>query len=315
MNRILGEYLENVGRYLSPRRSGEILAELTDLIESRVEEAAKAEGREPSDDDYRAAIGRLGEPAQVAAGYSRERYLVGPEYYGPFFAYLGIVFSVHVGISLLALIFNTGVLVLPGIGAGPFAGGIGQFLASLPGNFIFDFGLVALIMWQIGRHNVKIPFPSPVKVKLPSMAEMIVSIIGGLVMLAILNFGRDFLFRVWIAPSGESYRILGPGFERGLPLLNIVVGVGLAIDCVSLAVRDVVGRRALKVVHGITSLIGIGLFFAIPDIVRIPAAANLPDSLTTLLPKLVAVPVMIALVADLIFSVLALWQDAIAVDA
>ena len=310
MNVVLAEYLRKTRQYLDPRRAEDTLAELADAIQSEVEEAARREGRDPGDEDYRAALARLGEPAKVAARYSDERCLISSANYRPFFGYLGLAFALHLGVALLGLsFFPAGTIDNQTLTSGDFGRLFLKFLSSLPGIFLFDFGLVALVVWQLERHGVQLPFLKRIKDPLPGLAVNLATFASEAVFLVILNEYAGKIIRAWWVGNTHSYELLGPGFYVGLPLLNLAIVFTMVIHLTLLALRNNAAKRTLLLANGFVGLICLGLFFAQRDIFIFPAALDLPSNLGTVVSKSVSIPIMLILTFDVGRKVLALWQE------
>ena len=142
---LIDRYL-NAVRWNLPRaaKSDDILAELRDLIASRIEDREESLGRPLSDAEISAVLRDFGHPLVVAARYGTQQWLIGPDVF-PFYW-----FSLKIVLALTLLL-----LVLSGAAGVLFEGHPVQSLAhafagawwSLLGNA----GLVTLIFAVIER--------------------------------------------------------------------------------------------------------------------------------------------------------------------
>lgn len=78
MTDLVERYVYQVGRYLPKDERQEIENELRSLIQDQLEDRYKGS---PTEDDVVELITEFGDPRRMAASYSREQYLVGPDLY------------------------------------------------------------------------------------------------------------------------------------------------------------------------------------------------------------------------------------------
>jgi len=78
MNELIDRYLHQVGLYVRPRERAEIEAELRSQIQDQLEDRY---GSTPTPAEVAAVLKQLGDPRTMAASYSSEQYLVGPDLY------------------------------------------------------------------------------------------------------------------------------------------------------------------------------------------------------------------------------------------
>lgn len=83
---LLERYVHQVGRYLPPKERGEIQAELRSLIQDQLDDRYPDA---PTDEQVAAVLNEFGDPRQMAASYSGERYLIGPDLYPSLMMVLG----------------------------------------------------------------------------------------------------------------------------------------------------------------------------------------------------------------------------------
>jgi len=84
---LLDRYLEAVRKYLPWKRQEDIIAELRANLESQLEDKESELGRPLTTSEVEAWLKKLGAPRQVAAGYQRQQYLIGPALF-PTFTYV-----------------------------------------------------------------------------------------------------------------------------------------------------------------------------------------------------------------------------------
>jgi len=78
MSELIDRYVYQVGLYVRPKERKEIEAELRSQIQDQLEDRY---GDSPTQADIAAVLKQLGDPHTMAASYSGEQYLVGPELY------------------------------------------------------------------------------------------------------------------------------------------------------------------------------------------------------------------------------------------
>jgi hypothetical protein len=78
MSDLIDRYVHQVGLYVRPKERAEIEAELRSQIQDQLEDRY---GGSPAPAEVAAVLKQLGDPRTMAASYSGEQYLVGPELY------------------------------------------------------------------------------------------------------------------------------------------------------------------------------------------------------------------------------------------
>lgn len=163
----LRKYLEEISHYLDPgREKEEILAE----IKSHIMEKAEGEFGEVTEKALARVIDVYGSPRKVAEKYMEETEIIAPSFKGYLIRYTLILFSFHFTLSLLSLIFKTSMLVFPFFYIPP----IDSFeaLFYIPMAFVFDLGLVGIILYFVtqSRKEVRLPWPK-LKLNWQKMSE------------------------------------------------------------------------------------------------------------------------------------------------
>lgn len=97
---MIERYLHEVGRYIPPRKRGDILTELRSLLVDTLEDRF---GNEPSESQVGDLLKEFGRPRDVAASYHpQSQYLVGPALYPLFRMVAGIVVAAVLGAQVIA---------------------------------------------------------------------------------------------------------------------------------------------------------------------------------------------------------------------
>lgn len=78
MAELVERYVHQVGRYLKQKERAEIEAELRSQIQDQLDDRYQGS---PSQADVAAVLAELGHPRRMAASYSGEQYLIGPDLY------------------------------------------------------------------------------------------------------------------------------------------------------------------------------------------------------------------------------------------
>jgi hypothetical protein len=156
MSEKLRNYLEEISHYLvSSKERDEILTEL----KSHILEKAEQEFGEVTDDAIGKVIGSYGSPRKVAEKYMEDSPIIAPAFKGHLFRYTAILFTFHLGLILLCFIFKTSMAVLPFF----YIPEIDSFQAIfyLPMAFVFDLGLVGIILYFVtqSRKDIQLPWP------------------------------------------------------------------------------------------------------------------------------------------------------------
>jgi len=118
---MIDRYLEAVAAQLSVEERDDIIAELRDLILSRIEAREETLGRPLNDDEREAILKEIGHPLVVAARYRKgPDSLIGPELF-PYWLY-----GAKAGLLILGAVFALGLLIRLVGGSGNFGQDIAQ---------------------------------------------------------------------------------------------------------------------------------------------------------------------------------------------
>ena len=104
--------MDLIDRYLSairwnlPRgvRADDVIAELRDVIASRIEEREAALDRPLTRSEISAVLRDFGHPLVVAAGYGERQWLIGPDLFPFYFFVLKVVLAISVAMSVLSAV-------------------------------------------------------------------------------------------------------------------------------------------------------------------------------------------------------------------
>lgn len=149
---LIEEYLRAVALLLPKAQRDDIVAELRDVVLSRIEAREAELGRALTDDETEAVLRRIGHPLVVAAGYREgPRHVVGPALY-PYWA-----FAVKASITIQAAVAVV-VFVIRGLGGGNVIRAFDQALASAVTGSVTLIGVATVVVWLIERRAVKLSY-------------------------------------------------------------------------------------------------------------------------------------------------------------
>jgi len=170
MNRILEEYLVEIRQFLGDLDGADdILRE----IRSHILEKAREEASTEREAALTRAVRGYGSAREVAAKYLEDNPIIHPSYRGFLFRYTWLLFAVHFGLKVISLFSNLSFSLLPfeltiHVRTWP------ELLAQAPFTWIYDFGLVALVLYFITQNpgDIRLAWPrlfkrsfKPVKLK------------------------------------------------------------------------------------------------------------------------------------------------------
>jgi hypothetical protein len=198
----LENYLDEVKTYLvmdNPKKREDLLME----IKSHIIEKAESKYGKSDEEAVKKVIEEYGTPREVGSRYSEEKTIIAPHYKNYLFMYTGIAFAIHLGLRLFGLIAST--LGNEQVSAWE---GLLELVSLIPTTFIFDFGLVALILYFVTKYNNKAElasFSGLVKKRKEEklsgkIFELIISIAGAIAFYYFMRFGP-----VYISESGAIF--------------------------------------------------------------------------------------------------------------
>jgi len=233
MHEKLEKYLEEIGRHLAAEREKEeILAELRSHI---LEKTARRFG-EINDANLERIIQAYGTPRQVAEKYMEGSQIIAPGFKAYLIRYTLILFAFHFGCILLSLIFKTSLAVLPFF----YIPRIDNFQALfyVPMAFVFDLGLVGIILYFVtqSRKDVRLPWP---KLRL-DWKKIAAHRRAGTRPVPLILLALGYAVLVWIYLRFDTLFFETLDFHRARPLLTpaaskwyslallVLLGIGIA---------------------------------------------------------------------------------------
>ncbi|MBU2166613.1 MAG: hypothetical protein KKF88_02135 [Alphaproteobacteria bacterium] len=164
---LIERYLKAVGAQLPAAGREDILAELRDLLMSRVEEREAELGRPLTEAEVEAVLREVGHPLTVAARYGAgPQHVVGPELY-PWW-----LFGVKTALTVLVLITAVGAVARILFGGAEVGQAIGQAFAGLFSSGLTVVGLATLAGFIIERQTDKPAFLTEWRAKDLGMFEV-----------------------------------------------------------------------------------------------------------------------------------------------
>ncbi|PVD15387.1 hypothetical protein V512_000290 [Mesotoga sp. Brook.08.105.5.1] len=254
------------------------------------------------------SIKEYGSPEEVAARYYEGGPIIAPHLKNYLFMYTGILFAIHLGLHLIAFVFgeNGAIFDLRGTD-------LLSLLSQLPVTFVFDFGLVSLILYFVtqAKGTAKLPhFTYFIREeKAPSIGKRIGSLIGTSAG-AVITF-LAFTYGPFYLGNGELTEIAIVALDSFKFGLFLAFGL-LIIDSVSNLINIFNYSRFSKIVSNTLGLVF--LFLAVSPDYKPDIASYLslnPSSVDH--PMLVAILFLMAivLIVDLVFETIKFWASRI----
>lgn len=163
---LIDRYLAAVAAQLPKAQREDIVAELRDDIETRVEAKADTLGRALTDDEIESILRDVGHPLTVAGRYrSGPQHVVGPELY-PWW-----LFGVKVGLVVMIGVVLLGALISVLVGEVELGRAIGRAFHDIFNGGVILIGLATLGAFIIERQETKPSFLTDWKVKDLKMFE------------------------------------------------------------------------------------------------------------------------------------------------
>jgi len=262
----LETYLEEISHFIpGPEEREEILSE----IRSHILEKAEQEFGETTEATLAKVIAAYGPARRVAEKYLEGSPIIAPAFKRFLFRYTALLFAFHLVLTVAAVVFIKKsfiffpLLYVPSMD--PF-----EALFYLPTAFLFDFGLVTLILYLIthGKKEVRLPWPR-LSVDLDEVkpqGRTIGRIIGLTAMSALTGVALYFFFRYGtIFFVNLNFAAHQPIFtpEAGRWYSLILIGLW-ALSAVSLALKLVTPSPWVDAVKEGLSLVLLGLIFRQP---------------------------------------------------
>jgi hypothetical protein len=257
---LLDRYLHALKSYLPRDQQRDILDEISDSIQSEVEERQSALGRALTPDEEAELLRRYGHPMLAAARYKPQQYLIGPALFPYYIATLkfaaGILLLLHV-IVAIAMGFTSPNPVRSGLRA------LGGIWDAIP----FWIAFITIIFAVLERNKVRlklfehwdprqlpaVPAPKTAEPQRIPWSESIVGLVAATVML-LYWLGVPPLDRLVFSGDGMSVRV-GPELLRlhtPITMMLLMLVAGNILNIV---------RPYFTYLHGIARLVtdGVGL--------------------------------------------------------
>lgn len=156
MNKDLKDYLDQIDHYLTVQDGKK---EILDEIKSHILEKAEDETGGITEASIKDTLSKYGSPQKVAEQYLDGVQIISPTYKKYLWRYTGLVFSVHCLFILCSLLFLGDIYLFPFFFIPKL--GIIQALNYIPMAFIYDLGLVGLVLYFITqkKKDIRLPWP------------------------------------------------------------------------------------------------------------------------------------------------------------
>ncbi|HEX2694302.1 MAG TPA: hypothetical protein VHP61_01005, partial [Acidobacteriota bacterium] len=229
MSERLEAYLEEIGHFLSGREERE---EILSEIRSHILEKAEEEYGAVTDDSLNKVIAAYGPARRVAARYVDGHPIIAPVYKRFLFRYTAFLFACHFLFTLAAVVFRESFIMFPFL----FVPRMGPFEAVLylPTAFLFDLGVVTLVLYFITRSgkDVKLPWPrfsvDIDEVKTPKRRAL--NVAGAVVMSALAGLA------IYVFVTCRTIFLLSLNFGEPKPLFTPEVGYQISLIVVAMLV-------------------------------------------------------------------------------
>ena len=231
MDKNLKSYLEGIDHYLVLKEGKkEVLKE----IESHILEKTEKDFGEISEENIQKTINLFGSAKEIAEKYLEGFQIISPSYKNYLFRYTWILFAIHYSLKIISDDFNLSFNLFPfdfSIKINGFINKFMQLLSEAPVTWIYDFGIVALILYLITQSEKKINLIWPqfvvsrFKIKtlpLNEPSKVKVGIIAGLQIISLLiyfKFNTLFFMKVNLSHSPEP--LFATAFSQFMSLLVI----------------------------------------------------------------------------------------------
>jgi HAAS domain-containing protein len=227
MDNNLKNYLEEIDHYLIlSEGKKEILAE----IETHILEKTERDFGTITEENIASTIASFGSAQQVAENYLDGFQIISPSYKNFLFRYTWILFIIHYIFKIISYAFNITFRLLPfdlSIDVNRFM----QLIFEAPVTWIYDFGMVALILYLITQSEKETNLIWPefmvkkMKIKtmpLSSPSWVKIGIIFGLLIISLFVFAKyDTLFFKTVNLSQPPVPLFAEGFSQFMSLLVI----------------------------------------------------------------------------------------------
>jgi hypothetical protein len=261
----LETYLEEISHFLSDREERE---EILSEIRSHILEKAERESGQVTEDSLDKVIAAYGPARRVAEKYLDGHEIIATVYRRFLFRYTALLFAIHCVLSVAAVVFKESFVLFPVFYVpvlSPF-----EILLYLPTAFLYDFGVVALVLYLITQRKKEVRLPWPkISIDLDEVKKpgATVGRVLGLVAMAVLT---SLVLSVYIRYGAIFFVDFGSASRR--PIFTSEAGhwfslllIGLfALSTIGLAVKLVKSSPWVDAIQNAFSLVLVGLAFRYP---------------------------------------------------
>jgi hypothetical protein len=255
MHENLEKYLKEISHYLAVKQgSDEILAE----IKSHIIEKAEREYGAVTEESLSRIINAYGRPRDVAAKYMEGQEIISPTFKKYLFRYTALLYAIHFILTVIAVYFRTSIVAIPFflIPTMP----VWMVFVYLPMALIYDFGLVALVLYFVTQQNKEARLPwlgvsagrrgeSGLKRPKPAVLVMLAAFFG-ILLYALLRYHTIFFVNV------NFHRPQSPLNPAASVFFSIMFLAALACDIIGYSIRFLFNSAWVPLVqHGIVLLI------------------------------------------------------------
>ena len=268
MKNTLEEYLEEISHYLVVSSGAdEILKEIKSHI---MEETEECYG-DTAPENLEQTIARYGNPRKVAERYLEGNHIIAPSFRKYLFRYTWILFAIHFGLTCIFFLLKTNLQMFPPLFSIPHMTNIFSLLNQIPMTFIYDFGLVALLLFFISqsKKDIRLPWvnfmvPKKGEKKFqppkPKSLYLLLEVAGsGVLLFLFLSYGTIFfkslnldtgLFQPWLSsPASHFY--------------SVVILIWCGLEIFFYAIRFFKNTFFVRLVKNLVYLVGLWLLMNI----------------------------------------------------
>ena len=249
MYKILDEYIEDIGHYLTNNRGRQdILEEIRSHIQERVEQ----EHGGPEDQTLRCLIKEYGSPREVADRYNEEFQIIAPSFKRYLIRYTLFLFTIHFLLTIAAVLTRSSWIFVPFFvipRMDPLAA-----LIYIPMSLVYDAGLVGIILYLITQKrdaNLRLPWLNVrwdrlAGCHIPKTRPGAVALLAVALVLAVIGFIKQKTLFVYSLDFKEPVSFLNPEASR---LFSLVVICLIAFELLTQLLRFVSKSPWLDIIN------------------------------------------------------------------
>ena len=157
--KVLNDYLEEIDHYLAIKEGKD---EILNEIKSHILEKTDDEFGKITENVLRVTIENYGNPKKIAENYMEGYQIISPVYKKYLFLYTGLLFLIHYALIVLSAFTNNEIVFFPFF----YIAIMGEqsqvwieLILYLPMTFLYDFGLICLILYFVTQNKKEIKLP------------------------------------------------------------------------------------------------------------------------------------------------------------